>query len=42
MTGPLSKWFKMPTLTERLRNWGVRKDVIQAAERTGVGPAVRS
>jgi len=34
MTGPLSKWFKMPTLTERLRNWGVREDVIQAAERT--------
>jgi hypothetical protein len=34
MTGPLSKWFKMPTLTERLRSQGVREDVVQAAART--------
>lgn len=34
MSGPLSKWFKVPSLTERLRNQGVREDVVQAAERT--------
>ena len=37
MTGPLSKWFKMPSLAERLRNQGVREDVVQAAERTAFG-----
>lgn len=34
MTSPLSKWFKIPTLAERLRNQGVREDLVQAAERT--------
>lgn len=34
MGGPLSKWFKMPSLSERLRSRGVREDVIAAAERT--------
>jgi len=37
MSGPLSKWFKMPTLTERLRSQGVREDVVQAAERAAFG-----
>ena len=37
MSGPLSKWFKMPSLAERLRNQGVREDVVQAAERTAFG-----
>jgi len=37
MTNPLSKWFKVPTLAERLRNSGVRDDVIRAAERTAFG-----
>lgn len=34
MSGPLSKWFKIPTLAERLRSQGVREDLVQAAERT--------
>jgi hypothetical protein len=34
MTGPLSKWLKIPTLAERLRGQGVREDLVQAAERT--------
>jgi hypothetical protein len=37
MTGPLSKWFKLPTLTERLRAANVREDLIQAADRTAFG-----
>jgi hypothetical protein len=37
MSGPLSKWFKIPSLTERLRAQGVREDVVQAAERTAFG-----
>src|SRR6476661_2530518 len=37
MTGPLSKWFKIPSLAERLRSQGVREDVVQAAERTAFG-----
>ena len=34
MTNPLSKWFKVPTLAERLRSQGVREDIVAAAERT--------
>src|SRR4029077_16726383 len=34
MSGPISRWFKMPTLSERLRAAGVREDLILAAERT--------
>lgn len=34
MTNPLSKWFRVPSLSERLRNQGVRPDIISAAERT--------
>jgi len=34
MGGPLSKWFKVPSLAERLRSQGVRDDVVRAAERT--------
>jgi hypothetical protein len=37
MSGPLSKWFKLPTLAERLRAQGVREDVIAAAEITAFG-----
>ncbi len=37
MTGPLARWFKMPTLTERLRAQGVRDDLIRAADRTAFG-----
>jgi hypothetical protein len=37
MTGPLSKWLKIPTLAERLRAQGIREDVVQAAERTAFG-----
>lgn len=37
MSGPLSKWFKMPSLGERLRAQGVREDVIAAAELTAFG-----
>jgi len=37
MSGPLSKWLKVPTLAERLRSQGVREDVVQAAERTAFG-----
>jgi len=37
MTGPLSKWLKIPSLAERLRAQGVREDVVQAAERTAFG-----
>jgi len=34
MSGPLGKWFKVPSLSERLRNQGIREDLVQAAERT--------
>jgi hypothetical protein len=34
MGSPLSKWFKIPSLAERLRSAGVREDLVQAAERT--------
>jgi len=34
MSGPLSRWFKIPTLADRLRGQGVREDLVQAAERT--------
>jgi Short C-terminal domain len=37
MSGPLNKWFKVPTLSERLRRLGVREDVIAAADRTAFG-----
>ena len=37
MSNPISKWFKMPTLAERLRAQGIRDDVVQAAERTAYG-----
>lgn len=37
MSGPLSKWFKVPTLSERLRKQGVREDVVAAADRTAFG-----
>lgn len=37
MSNPISKWFKLPTLPERLRAQGVRDDVVQAAERTAYG-----
>ena len=34
MSGPLSKWLRLPTLAERLRGQGVREDVVLAAQRT--------
>jgi hypothetical protein len=34
MTNPLSKWFRIPPLSERLRHQGVREDIVAAAERT--------
>lgn len=37
MSNPISKWFKMPTLAERLRSQGIRDDVVQAAGRTAFG-----
>ncbi len=37
MSNPISKWFKLPTLAERLRAQGIRDDVVQAAERTAFG-----
>jgi hypothetical protein len=37
MSNPISKWFKLPTMAERLRAQGVRDDVVQAAERTAFG-----
>jgi hypothetical protein len=37
MGGPLSRWLKIPTLSERLRAQGVREDLIQAADRTAFG-----
>ncbi len=37
MSGPLSRWLKIPTLTERLRAQGVREDLVQAADRTAFG-----
>lgn len=37
MSNPLARWFKIPTLTERLRNQGVRDDLVQAADRTAFG-----
>jgi hypothetical protein len=37
MSNPLGRWFKIPTLTERLRNQGVREDLVQAADRTAFG-----
>ena len=37
MSGPWSKWFKLPSLAERLRAQGVREDLIAAAERTAFG-----
>jgi hypothetical protein len=37
MSNPLARWFKIPTLTERLRSQGVREDLVQAADRTAFG-----
>lgn len=37
MGGPLSRWLKIPTLSERLRAQGVREDLVQAADRTAFG-----
>ena len=37
MGGPLSRWLKIPTLTERLRAQGVREDLVLAADRTAFG-----
>ena len=37
MSGALGRWFKFPTLTERLRGAGVRDDLVQAADRTAFG-----
>lgn len=37
MSNPISKWFKMPTLVERLRSVGIRDDLVQAAGRTAFG-----
>lgn len=37
MTSPFAKWFKMPSLGERLRKWGVREDLVVAAENTAFG-----
>lgn len=37
MSNPISKWFKMPSLAERLRSQGIRDDLVQAAGRTAYG-----
>ncbi len=37
MGGPLGRWLKIPTLTERLRSAGVREDLVLAADRTAFG-----
>lgn len=37
MTSPFAKWFKMPSLGDRLRKWGVREDLVIAAENTAFG-----
>lgn len=37
MNSPLGRWFKIPTLAERLQNQGVRDDLVRAAERTAFG-----
>jgi len=37
MSNPISKWFKLPTLAERLRAQGIRDDLVVAAERTAFG-----
>ncbi len=37
MTSAFGKWFKMPSLGERLRDRGVREDVVAAAETTAYG-----
>lgn len=37
MTSPFAKWFKTPSLGERLRKWGVREDLVLAAEGTAFG-----
>ncbi len=37
MTSPLAKWFKITTMTQRLRKSGIRDDVVDAAETTAFG-----
>lgn len=37
MTNPLSKWFKITTMIQRLRQSGIRDDVVNAAELTVFG-----